>query len=84
MTAYLCLVTWPDGTEGLLFPRPGNVPIAQTPAQGLKDYDTACEHLREFAKLRPELKDAKVRLVLFQSVGLIAEFSLSSESQFPA
>ena len=80
MDAYLCIVTWPDGTEGLLFPRPGNVPLAQTPEQGLKDYDSACEHMREFAKVRPDLKDATIHLVLFKSVAMIAKFSLSPDS----
>lgn len=46
--AFLVLVTWPDGTEGLLFPRPGNVPIADTVEKGLEDFNTARQHLDEY------------------------------------
>jgi hypothetical protein len=38
---YLVLVTWLEGNEGLIFPRPGNVPVAVTKEQGLKDFEKA-------------------------------------------
>lgn len=76
--AFLVIVTWPDGTEGLLFPRPGNVPIADTLEQGHLDFETARQHLREFSKSvagHPELEHkaqgATVRLIHFQLVKVL-------------
>jgi hypothetical protein len=74
--AYLVLITWSDGTEGLLFPRPGNVPICTTEEQGLKDFETAVEHLKQIASTssNPRFRDAKVRLVRFTRQEVVQSF----------
>jgi hypothetical protein len=69
--AYFCLVTWPDGTEGLLFPRPGNVPINTTLEEGLKDFETAREHLDRFIPKTPKLAGTTMRLVKFERVEVV-------------
>lgn len=69
--AYFCLVTWPDGTEGLLFPRPGNVPINTTLEAGLKDFEIAREHLERFVPKNPKLAGTKVNLVKFQRLEVV-------------
>jgi hypothetical protein len=71
MKAYLVLVTWANGTEGLLFPRPGNVPVASTPKEGKKDFETAKEHLTHFLEQQEEFdspmkKPITIRLVEFE------------------
>lgn len=77
--AYLCLVTWPNGTTGLLFPRPGNVPIADTEEQGRKDMHTACKHMKEFADAAEKagegwkLKGSKIQLVKYQALHVLDE-----------
>jgi len=75
-TAYLCIVTWPNGTEGLLFPRPGNVAIADTEEQGRTDFAIAVQHLKQYQedpdRSRP-LIGLKLRLVKFQRLEVIAE-----------
>ncbi len=70
MTAYLVLITWPDGTEGLLFPRPGNVQIATTLEMGQNDFETAKTHLREYwdamagnPDMQAKVQGAMIRLV---------------------
>lgn len=50
MKAYLVIAHWPNGTEGLLFPRPGNVPIADTLEKGMDDFQTASRHLEDMLK----------------------------------
>lgn len=73
--AYLVLVTWPDGTEGLLFPRPGNVPINTTVEQGMQDYAIAVDHLNEWLESNPSFKEkTKVRLVRFTRHEAIKEY----------
>jgi uncharacterized protein with PIN domain len=72
--AYLVLVTWPDGSEGLLFPRPGNVPINTTQEQGLQDYAIAVDHLNEFIRERKEFANCKVRLVRFTRHEVVKEY----------
>ena len=72
--AYLVLVTWPDGSEGLLFPRPGNVPINTTEEQGLQDYAIAVDHLNEFIRERKEFANCKVRLVRFTRHEVVKEY----------
>lgn len=69
--AYFCLVTWPDGTEGLLFPRPGNVPINTTIEEGLKDFETAREHLDRFVPKTPKLAGTTMSLVKFERVEVV-------------
>lgn len=76
MKAYLCLVTWPDGTEGLLFPRPGNVPVANTEEQGLNDFGIAKKHLLEWGITRPGLDGTVVRLIEFERGKILQEFAL--------
>lgn len=77
--AYLCIVTWPDGTEGLLFPRPGNVPIADTEERGWRDFQTAERHLKEFMADvmwdAEHIRATKIRLIKFQAMEVIAEYS---------
>lgn len=77
--AYLCLVTWPNGTEGLLFPRPGNVPLAATLEMGEKDFETACVHLHAYIAnappvLREKVLGATIRLVKFERKEVLKEF----------
>jgi hypothetical protein len=72
--AYFCLVTWPDGTEGLLFPRPGNVPINTTLEDGLKDFATAKEHLDRFVPTTPKLAGTTMRLVKFERVEVVKSY----------
>ncbi len=78
MKAYLVLVTWADGTEGLLFPRPGNVPVANTPELGRADFATAKEHLVEY--VMSHIADAKtpitIRLIEFERGAELAQFSI--------
>ncbi len=75
---YLVLVKWPNSTEGLIFPRPGNVPLADTYAKGRADFDKAVADLNAFLDL-PEMmepfgdkamvdcvKGATLRLVRFK------------------
>lgn len=72
--AFLVLVTWPDGREGLLFPRPGHVPIATTKEQGEEDFKTAVNHMEEYIfmlhpmaeELMANCRGATLRLVEFQ------------------
>lgn len=77
--AYLCIVTWPDGTEGLLFPRPGHVPLSDTEARGQADFALAKQHLKVFGQVAEDhgegwkLKGLSVRLVKFQTLEVLAE-----------
>ena len=71
MKAYLCLITWADGREGLLFPRPGNVPVADTEEQGRADFDIARRHLLHYFEHIDEVafpldKPVTIRLVEFE------------------
>lgn len=75
MNAYLCLVTWPNGVEGLLFPRPGNVPVASTPEDGQKDFDTAKKDLGEYAA------DLELRLLRSKEQSFPAEHIAGIEAQ---
>jgi hypothetical protein len=72
--AYFCLVTWPDGKEGLLFPRPGNVPINTTIEDGTKDFDKAVADLKAWISGNPQFKDTKVSLVKFQRLEVVKQF----------
>jgi hypothetical protein len=75
--AYLVLVTWPNGTESLLFPRPGNVPVAATPEQGQTDFETAKKHLLEYDKQSShKMNGTKIRLILFDRRAILNEFSI--------
>ena len=81
MKAYLVLVTWANGTEGLLFPRPGNVPVASTLQEGNKDFQTAKEHLTHFLEQQEELdapmrKPITIRLVEFERGQCLAVHSV--------
>jgi hypothetical protein len=71
---YICLVTWPDGTEGMLFPRPGNVPINTTLEDGIKDFDIAVSHLKEWAEGKPQFANTKVSLVKFDRLEVVKMF----------
>ena len=75
--AYLCLVTWPDGVEGLLFPRPGNVPIASTLIQGMADFTIARKHLDEFTLKKPNFKGTSVRLVRLREVETLTTYKVA-------
>lgn len=67
LNAYLVIITWPNGTEGLLFPRPGNVPIADTEEKGKADFETAKQHLLEYGRVNAKaVKGAMIRLVHFE------------------
>ena len=82
MDAYLCLVKWPDGQEGLLFPRPGNVQITRTKELGLVDFDTVREHLKDYAVEHPRLVEGtSVRLFRFEQFEAIAEFVYESRGK---
>jgi len=74
MDAYLCIVKWPDGTEGLLFPRPGNVPIADTLGKGMSDFAVAKAHLQEYVNGKPDFHGTQVRLVMFGEVETLTQF----------
>ncbi len=77
MNAYLVLVTWPDKSEGLLFPRPGHVPIADSMEMGQTDFDTARKHLHVFAAQNPKrFIGATIRLVEFQRGTTLLEYEL--------
>lgn len=83
MTAYLVLVTWPDGSEGLLFPRPGNVQMAITPFEGEQEFETAKQHMKEYWKKlqdvpaqRVKIEGATIRLVEFERGATLQEFKL--------
>lgn len=75
--AYLCLVTWPDGTVGLLFPRPGNVPLDTTEQQGRQNFAIACTHLKQHGEMMKEHGDGwkvdgiKIDLVAFHRLATI-------------
>ena len=73
--AYLVLVTWPNGTEGLLFPRPGNVPIAVTPEMGEEDMKTAIADLLGYMSAEHKIEGAiTIRLIKFQRGPVLKEF----------
>lgn len=72
--AYLVLITWPDGTTGLLFPRPGNVPLNTTKEDGLKDFATTVDHLNEFIREREEFASTLVQLVRFIQQEVVKEY----------
>jgi hypothetical protein len=85
--AYLVLITWPNGKEGLLFPRPGNVAVAATPEQGESDFKKAHHDLLEYAEqaggvgpsLRnrfTSLKGTTIRLIEFERGPVLKEFKL--------
>jgi hypothetical protein len=78
MKAYLVLITWPDGTEGLLFPRPGNVPVADTEEKGVHDFHLAAQHLREYGLAFPwsEKVGCTIRLVEFERGPTLREFKM--------
>jgi hypothetical protein len=80
MKAYLVLITWPDGTEGLLFPRPGNVAIADTEAAGHKDFEKAKNDLIAFAPhSKKSLAGTAVRLVEFERGPELSSFTLKEK-----
>jgi hypothetical protein len=72
--AYFALVTWPDGKEGLLFPRPGNVPINTTLEDGTRDFDKAVADLKAWVSGNPQFKGTKVKLVRFERMEVVKEF----------
>ncbi len=72
--AYFCLVTWPDGKEGLLFPRPGNVPICKTKAEGETDFRTAVKDLDQFVAFNPKFAGTKINLVRFERKEVVLAF----------
>lgn len=77
MNAYLCLVRWADGTEGLLFPRPGNVPLATTREMGQDDFNTAKDHLLDYARNVPGAKvPITIRLIEFGEIKELASFTV--------
>jgi len=82
MKAYLCLITWPDGTEGLLFPRPGNVPIADSFEKGEQDFIKARQDLIDYARTRSTHKQAEsiygttIRLVEFERKTVLMECTI--------
>ncbi len=82
--AYFCLVTWPDGSEGLLFPRPGNVPVNKTLEDGSKDFDIAAKHLSEHVARHPEFVGTTVRLVKFARLEAVKEFKTAQAESFIA
>lgn len=74
MKAYLVIITWPNGVEGLLFPRPGNVAIADTEEKGKADFEKAKQDLLEYdaaarARGKPPMTGTKVSLVCFEQAG---------------
>lgn len=76
--AYFCLVTWPDGREGLLFPRPGNVPINKTKEDGLRDLGIAVRDFEQFVALNPKFVGTKIRLTRFVRMEVVQEYPASS------
>jgi hypothetical protein len=82
MDAYLMLVTWPDGTECQLFPKPGHSPLAMSEPQGRTAFEIARAHLLDFAAeggLAPNndsLVGTTIRLVKFERGPVMAEFTL--------
>jgi hypothetical protein len=76
MNVYLVLITWPNGTEGLLFPLPGNVAVADTPEQGERDFEKAKHDLLEYAKAGRSLKGTTIRLLEFERGPTLKEFTL--------
>ena len=79
MNAYLVIVTWPNGTEGLLFPRPGNVPIASTLKQGMADYEKAKHDLEVFVSQLADdgpdqVEKIQIRLVQFKEEAVICSY----------
>lgn len=72
--AYFCLVTWPDGTEGLLFPRPGNVPINTTLQDGDKDFERAVRDFDQFVTFNPKFKGTTIRLVKFERLETLKQY----------
>jgi hypothetical protein len=72
--AYFCLVTWKDGKEGLLFPRPGNVPINKTIEDGMKDFDKAVADLKVWISGNPHFAGTKVTLVKFARLEAVKQF----------
>jgi hypothetical protein len=76
MDAFLILVTWPDGREGLLFPRPGNVAVAATVEAGEQDFEIARRHLNEYAKRVRGLGTTTIRLIRFERHETLKEFNL--------
>jgi hypothetical protein len=80
--AYLVLITWPDGKEGLLFPRPGNVPVAATVEAGKADFAIALNHLDAYGESRgnapggASLKGTVIRLVEFQRGAVLSECTI--------
>lgn len=75
--AFLCLVTWPDGSSGLLFPRPGNVPIATTREAGEADFETACLHLKQYCQGHKARRPISVRLVEFHRITEVRSLTIS-------
>ena len=77
-TLYLCIVKWPNGTEGLLFPRPGNVPLADTVEQGRKDFDRAVADLKSFVtKTQRDMTGTSIRLCLFRGGIALEEYEFT-------
>lgn len=81
MNAYLVLVTWPDGRVGLLFPRPGNVAVADTVAQGEAAFLTAKQDLLDCARLTPELAGTTIRLIRFARMETLREFKFENPEE---
>ena len=78
--AFLVLVTWPNGTEGLLFPRPGNVPLATSQERGFKDFRKAKKDLVECVEEGSTLESGEtlegtsIRLVMLERGAVLSEF----------
>ncbi len=81
--AYFALVTWPDGKEGLLFPRPGNVPINTTLEDGTKDFNKAVADLKAWVSGNPQFQGTKVKLVRFQRMEVVKEFPEPAVEKIP-
>ena len=78
-TVYLCIITWPDGVDVVLFPRPGKVPMATTEQMGQEDFTIAVRHCKEYAEelglvgKAKAMDGTKIRLVKFQCLEVLAE-----------
>jgi hypothetical protein len=79
-SAYLVLITWPDGTEGLLFPWPGNVPLASTLDQGNCGFEKAKHDLQDYVEgIRQTGRDTEgaiIRLFRFTRGEMLREFTV--------
>ena len=74
--AYLVLIKWPNGVEGLLFPRPGNVQIADTLEMGNTDFAKARNDLVEFVNADSRYKGTTLRLIKFERQETLKEYTI--------